>query len=160
MSKDAIPGVVYFSKPAMKDWPLWLHVLVGVSVALRILWQFFPDPLFCALFWTVSFIDEPFKWRYRTNWGKMCILVLCVGAAMNAVVTLANNGTMPVEGLDSAFNLWTPATTSSRLAWLGDNYGGFSLGDLVLGCGLVMALAVALATPITEVIIRRRHSLH
>ena len=150
------PGVIHFEKVRFKMWPWWLKCFVPLSLGFRVLWQIFPNPLASAVFWTVSFVDEPFKWRYYTGWGRACTVLIWAGAGMNSIVTLANNGRMPVQDMGSAFSLWTPATGSTRLAWLGDNYAGFSLGDMVLGAGLLASILVCIATPITEDIQRRR----
>lgn len=136
--------------------PWWMTIPMVLSFALRVGWQLFPDPLVCAIFWTVSFVDEPFKWRYLTWWARVGSLPLYVGGAANSLVTLANRGKMPVEGIDSAFSLWTPTTDATHLAWLGDNYAGFSLGDMFIGVYLGCAILIRLATPITKALVRSK----
>jgi hypothetical protein len=74
-------------------------------------------------------------------------MMIC-GLAMNAAVTDANAGTMPVVGMPSSLRpvspMWQAATAHTRLALLADQaqLGLFSVGDviLLLGGGLIMAI--------------------
>jgi len=73
--------------------------------------------------------------------------MLC-GLMLNAVVTEANAGTMPVVGmpptLQPASPVWQAATSETRLAFLADQawLGLFSIGDLVLLSGGMLILAI------------------
>jgi hypothetical protein len=75
--------------------------------------------------------------------------MLC-GLMLNALVTDANAGHMPVVGMPAAVrpanSTWQAATASTQLAFLADQrkLGLFSLGDLVLLLGgfLIMGICV------------------
>ena len=75
--------------------------------------------------------------------------MLC-GLMLNALVTEANAGTMPVVGLPSTLHpaspLWRAATCHTRLPFLADQarLGLFSVGDLVLLLGGILILAICL----------------
>jgi hypothetical protein len=74
-------------------------------------------------------------------------MMIC-GLAMNALVTDANAGTMPVVGMPSSLHpvspMWHAATGHTRLALLADQarLGLFSVGDVILlfGGGLIVAI--------------------
>ena len=63
------------------------------------------------------------------------------GLLLNAVVTDANAGVMPVVDMPSTVRpsgpMWGPATSETRLSFLADQarLGLFSFGDLMLLCG-------------------------
>jgi hypothetical protein len=69
---------------------------------------------------------------------------------LNALVTEANAGTMPVVGMPSALHpaspVWQAATSKTRLPFLADQawLGLFSIGDLVLLSGGVLIIAICL----------------
>jgi hypothetical protein len=75
--------------------------------------------------------------------------MLC-GLMLNALVTDANAGHMPVVGMPAAVRpanaTWQAATASTQLAFLADQrqLGLFSLGDLVLLLGGFLTLAICL----------------
>ncbi len=74
-------------------------------------------------------------------------MMIC-GLTMNALVTDANAGTMPVVGMPSTLRpvspMWHAATAHTRLALLADQarLGLFSVGDVILlfGGSLIMAI--------------------
>jgi len=76
-------------------------------------------------------------------------MMIC-GLAMNAMVTDANAGTMPVVGMPSTIRpvspMWHAATTHTRLSMLADqaSLGLFSVGDVVLlfGGALIVAICI------------------
>lgn len=129
------------------------------AIATRVLWQMFPSVVSCALFWYVAFVrpivmisrsEPPKKTRegdgpfWIAAMGLFGISVLLVGACMNAVVTLANGGYMPVGQPDVHSALWVTSTEAHRLRFLGDNYWGFSLGDFAIVSGfLIVGLMIA-----------------
>jgi len=69
---------------------------------------------------------------------------------LNALVTEANSGTMPVVGIPSTLHpaspVWKAATSNTRLPFLADQagLGLFSIGDLVLISGGILILAICL----------------
>jgi hypothetical protein len=81
--------------------------------------------------------------------------MLC-GLILNALVTEANAGTMPVVGLRSTLHpvspMWRAATCHTRLPFLADQarLGLFSVGDLslLLG-GILIIVAICLKRTLT-----------
>jgi len=75
--------------------------------------------------------------------------MLC-GLTLNALVTQANAGTMPVVGVPPTVRpagpVWHLATSNTRLAFLADQawLGLFSIGDLVLLSGGILVVAICL----------------
>jgi hypothetical protein len=111
------------------------------TLAFRFLWQWYPSLWTCALFWLVVAAVE--FWMIRSgeikmNWRKN---VIWAGAAMNAAVTLANDGRMPVLGKFAPMSLWVVGT-GKRLLFLCDRFNGgwaiFSLGDFFIIAGVVV----------------------
>ena len=76
-------------------------------------------------------------------------MMIC-GLAMNAMVTDANAGTMPVVGMPPTLRpvspMWHPATPHTRLALLADqaSLGLFSVGDVVLLFGGTLIIAICI----------------
>jgi hypothetical protein len=72
------------------------------------------------------------------------------GLMLNALVTDANAGRMPVVGMSStqhpASPMWRAATSKTRLPFLADQarLGLFSVGDLVLIFGGILIVAICL----------------
>ncbi len=72
------------------------------------------------------------------------------GLAMNALVTDANAGTMPVVGMPSTLRpvspMWHAATAHTRLSMLADqaSLGLFSAGDVVLLFGGTLIIAICI----------------
>ena len=101
----------------------------------RILWQFYPSLWACALFWFVIFYPEFCRIREGSvNWWTVPIFT---GAAMNATVTLANNGRMPVLGNHAPMSIWVVGT-GKHLLFLCDRFWGFSAGDFFVISGLIV----------------------
>lgn len=134
----------------MSQWelyPQWAKVLLFLTsfpfvILARILWQVYPGMVVCALFWLISLVDEPVRWRFIGPKRRACYGLALVGALGNATATLANGGFMPVLALDKPSSLWTPLTSASRVAWLCDIYAGFSLGDFFIIAALCALLVV------------------
>ena len=111
-----------------------------LTLAFRVLWQWKPNLLTCAVFWGVAIGCEVVSiCRHpQTAWRYTALL----GASCNALVTLANGGLMPVLGLHgSPMAVWVKATSSHRLLWLADRFWGFSVGDFFIIGGLLSSLA-------------------
>jgi hypothetical protein len=75
--------------------------------------------------------------------------MLC-GLMLNAIVTEANAGTMPVVGMPSTLRpaspMWRAATSHTRLPFLADQarLGLFSVGDLLMLFGGILIVAICL----------------
>jgi hypothetical protein len=75
--------------------------------------------------------------------------MLC-GLMLNALVTEANAGAMPVVGMPSSVHpaspMWRAATSNTRLPFLADQarLGLFSVGDLVMLFGGLLIVAICL----------------
>ena len=95
----------------------------------------------CAILWLVLR-------SFRSPLVRAGVLLMICGLAMNAMVTDANAGAMPVVGMPASIRpvstMWQPATSHTRLLLLADQaqLGLFSVGDviLLLGGSLIMAI--------------------
>jgi hypothetical protein len=71
----------------------------------------------CAILWLVVR-------AIRSPWVRAGVLLMLCGLMLNALVTEANAGTMPVVGLPSTLHpaspLWRAATSHTRLPFLAD----------------------------------------
>jgi hypothetical protein len=92
--------------------------------------------------------------RVRSPWVRGGVLLVICGLTMNALVTSANAGTMPVVGMPAtihpASQIWQAATPETRLPLLADRarLGLFSIGDIVMlfGGSLVLAMCLGRAS--------------
>jgi hypothetical protein len=95
----------------------------------------------CAILWLILRI-------VRSTWARIGVLQMLCGLLLNALVTQANAGTMPVVGVPAnvrpAGPVWQVATSSTRLSFLADQawLGLFSIGDLVLLSGGLLVIAI------------------
>lgn len=86
----------------------------------------------------------------RSNWARVGVLLMLCGLMLNALVTYANAGTMPVVGVPPTVRpagpVWHVATANTRLVFLADQawLGLFSIGDLVLLSGGILVVAMCL----------------
>jgi hypothetical protein len=95
----------------------------------------------CAILWLVLR-------SFRSPLVRAGVLLMICGLAMNAMVTDANAGAMPVVGMPASIRpvstMWQPATSHTRFLLLADQaqLGLFSVGDviLLLGGSLIMAI--------------------
>jgi hypothetical protein len=85
----------------------------------------------CAILWLVVR-------AVRSPWVRVGVLLMLFGLMLNALVTDANAGAMPVVGMPAtlypASPMWRVATPKTRLPFLADQakLGLFSVGDLML----------------------------
>jgi hypothetical protein len=117
------------------------------ALLFRILWQYYPSLWACALFWTVVGISEYrfIQWKKRKygwiNWWTRVPILM--GASMNAIVTLVNNGRMPVLGATKLASVWVQGN-GKHLLFLCDRFPihglVFSLGDFFLIGGVIATL--------------------
>ncbi len=97
----------------------------------------------CAILWLVVR-------AVRSPWVEAGVLLMLCGLMLNALVTDANAGTMPVVGmpftLHPASPMWLPATSNTRLPLLADQarLGLFSIGDLAIIFGGLLIVAICL----------------
>ena len=97
----------------------------------------------CAILWLVLRVVQSFLVRTGV------LLMLC-GLGMNALVTEANTGSMPVVGVRSTVRplspLWQSATLDTRLPLLADQarLGLFSVGDIAILCGGILIEVICL----------------
>lgn len=118
------------------------------ALLFRVLWQYYPSLWACALFWIMVAFSEWQLIRIRKEKGKeinwWTRTPMLMGVAMNAIVTLANDGRMPVLG-DShhLVSVWVVGT-GKRLLFLCDRFNGgfaiFSLGDFFIIGGLLLGI--------------------
>jgi hypothetical protein len=97
----------------------------------------------CAILWLVLRV-------LRSTLVRTGVLLMLCGLGMNAIVTEANAGSMPVVGLPSTMRpvspMWHAATSHTRLQILADQawLGLFSIGDVVLLFGATLIFAICL----------------
>ena len=86
----------------------------------------------------------------RSPFAGLGVLLMLSGLTLNAVVTDANAGVMPVVGMPSTVRpsgpMWAAATSQTKLPFLSDQagLGLFSIGDLLLIFGGVVIVGVGL----------------
>ena len=91
----------------------------------------------------------------RSRWVRTGVLLMLSGLTLNALVTTANAGVMPVVGMPSTQHpmsrVWRAATESTRLPFLADQarLGLFSIGDIMLLFGGVLIIAICLQRRLT-----------
>ena len=77
-------------------------------------------------------------------------MFMLAGLTLNALVTDANAGVMPVVGMPPTLHpvspMWHAATSKTQLVFLADQaqLGLFSIGDLVMIFGGVLIVAICL----------------
>ncbi len=122
--------------------PYWITPVLIIGA--RLLWQRNPGLATASLFWATSMIlIVIIGWTAAPSQYLLTTGILC-----NAAVTLANGGFMPVAMhrrlASPARSLWVERTSSHRLLFLADNFGTpfmrFSIGDVLLASGLVLAV--------------------
>ena len=97
----------------------------------------------CAILWLVLRVVQ-------SSLVRTGVLLMLFGLGMNALVTEANAGSMPVVGMPSTVRplspMWHGATLDTRLPLLADQarLGLFSIGDVALLCGGILILVICL----------------
>jgi hypothetical protein len=118
------------------------------ALLFRVLWQYYPTFWMCALFWSVVALSEWQLIRMKRerkaaiNWWTRTPMLM--GVAMNALVTLANDGKMPVLGdHHHLVSVWVVGT-GKHLLFLCDRFNGgfaiFSLGDFFIIGGILLGI--------------------
>jgi hypothetical protein len=117
-----------------------------LSVIHELVWTQYPAIWLCescAILWLVVR-------AVRSRWVQAGVLLMLCGLMLNAMVTDANTGVMPVVGIPPTLRpvspMWRVATPQTRLAFLGDQsqLGLFSIGDLAMLSGGILILAICL----------------
>ena len=97
----------------------------------------------CAILWLVVR-------AVRSSWVRIGVLFMLAGLTLNALVTDANAGVMPVVGMPATLHpaspMWHAATSKTQLVFLADQaqLGLFSIGDLVMIFGGILIVAICL----------------
>jgi len=97
----------------------------------------------CAILWLVVR-------AVRSSWVRIGVLFMLAGLTLNALVTDANAGVMPVVGMPPTLHpvspMWHAATSKTQLVFLADQaqLGLFSIGDLVMIFGGILIVAICL----------------
>lgn len=109
-------------------------VLLGIidNIPVRII---LGSLIFVAMaIWIHSRIKTSSRWR---GWGW---LICWSGVCSNITVVLANGGFMPCLNRIYYFGIWSPMTTQTIYPFLGDRFWGASIGDFMIGAGVVVIL--------------------
>ncbi len=110
---------------------------VILTLILSVLWKAHPDITVCALFW-LSIVWMTYSMKVISRPAGLLILL---GAVSNAVVTIFNDGVMPVVGMPRSFSplfpVWQQAHANHGLLLLADHASlcYFSVGDFMLIAG-------------------------
>lgn len=113
-------------------------VLTLLGMAARAAWVTWPGLATCALFWATAFLLVALLIRAKTGAYRWLQALALVGLVLNATVTIANGGYMPVSDYTGpGTSVWVAESDQHVLTWLGDNYAGASIGDLVLAVGVL-----------------------
>lgn len=80
-------------------------------------------------------------WVNRPARKSPYTVLVFVGAACNAIVTIVNGGKMPVLGQHgSPVSVWRAARLDDHVLILCDRFSGFSIGDMLIGAGLSLLI--------------------
>jgi hypothetical protein len=106
-------------------------------IPVRIIWQIYPNLWCCITFWAVVL------WLNRPRKKNSLTLIVFLGAAFNAVATIANGGKMPVLGKHgSPVSVWRAAGPGDHFLILCDRFGGFSIGDMLIGAWFILMIGL------------------
>lgn len=120
--------------------PKWL---LFVLIALLLLWRTQGGLLLACAMWVSAFLYMR-RLPRRLKGLPVAWLAVLLGMLCNALVTVANDGFMPVKGLPSGFKplfpTWVPARPASHLVVLGDQQTlfYFSIGDVLIISGALL----------------------
>lgn len=117
-----------------------------LSTVHQLAWTQYPAIWLCESFAILWLVVR----AVRSPWVGAGVLLMVCGLMLNALVTDANAGTMPVVGMPSTMHpanpMWQAATPKTRLAFLADqaHLGLFSVGDLAILFGGILIVAICL----------------
>ena len=115
-----------------------------LSAAHHLAWTQYPALWLCESFAILWLVLR----SVRSPLARTGVLLMLSGLVLNALVTDANAGIMPVVGMPTTVRpagpMWGAATAHSRLTFLADQarLGLFSIGDLLLLLGGMAIFAV------------------
>jgi hypothetical protein len=141
-----------------------LFVFVGwtvnlLSAAHQLAWTQHPAIWLCESFAILWLALR----AVRSPWVRAGVLLMLCGLMLNAAVTEANAGTMPVVGMSSTLHpaspMWRAATSYTRLPFLADQarLGLFSVGDLSLLLGGILIVAICVQRALGRDGLRNTH---
>ncbi len=102
-----------------------------------------------ALTMSYTCVVDGWEWRYLPG---------AIGSIMNCACMLANGGKMPVRmkpWMHETYinrSVWRTALPSDHLLFLSDRFAGFSLGDIVIGIGILFMMAMSLRRRLVGVV--------
>jgi hypothetical protein len=106
-------------------------------IPARVIWQIYPNLWCCIGFWAVVL------WLNRPQKKSPHTFLVFIGAVCNAVATVVNGGKMPVLGkYGSPVSVWRVARPGDHVLILCDRFGGFSIGDVLIGGSLVLGIGL------------------
>jgi hypothetical protein len=112
-------------------------------ITLLLLWRTQGGLLLACAMWVLAFLYMR-RLPPRLKGVPIAWLAVLVGMLCNAIVTVANDGFMPVQGLPSHFKplfpTWIPARPANHLVALGDQHYlfYFSIGDVLIISGALL----------------------
>jgi hypothetical protein len=137
----SFPNLVWSVLHRPSSWSKRVHF---VAEAHHLAWTQYPVIWLCVCFAILWLVLR----SVRSRLVRGGVLMMLCGLMLNALVTDANAGHMPVVGMPAAVRpanaTWQAATANTQLAFLADQrqLGLFSLGDLVLLLGGMLILAI------------------
>jgi len=120
--------------------PKWL---LFALIALLFLWRTQGGLVFACAMWVLAFLYM-LRLPPRLKGLPVAWLAVLLGMLCNALVTVANDGFMPVKGLPSDFKpllpTWVPAQSANHLVVLADQRTlfYFSIGDVLIISGALL----------------------
>jgi hypothetical protein len=117
--------------------PILGIIFLGVSLAIRV--NFEPNVFSCVIFWSLNLGSQ-------LLWGNY---FLAPGIICNALAMIMNGGYMPVFGqdLNGIHGDYIAGNDQTALPLLCDRFNGASVGDILLGLGVLYWLTMFLLLP-------------
>lgn len=112
--------------------------LVVLSLAALVVWHWQPSLVTCFLFWILA-IAAQVGFLFANHHVEDVFSI--VGASLNAIVTIANDGHMPVLGQAKNYGIWVAIRPEHALLSLADIHHFCSVGDFVIFAAIVCATA-------------------
>lgn len=116
---------------------LLILAMFFIASSARLLWHADPGVFRCLLFWAAA---AAFQVVCLIRTSRVGCGIGLAGILANAIATMSNGGFMPVLGETTRESVWVPLTAAHRLPWLCDVFWGWSVGDLLLITGMVVAI--------------------
>jgi hypothetical protein len=112
-------------------------------IALLLLWRMHGGLLLACAMWVLAFLYMR-RLPPRLKGLPVAWLAVLFGMFCNAIVTVANGGFMPVNGLPSGYEpllpTWVPARSANYFVFLADQHSlfYFSIGDVLILSGTLL----------------------